>query len=814
MWPHSIVTPPSYERSRARTSGWICLAAVIFAAGLVGGCATGFNWRTAASTPSTGPFTIGGNVLGLTGTNLVLADNGGDNITINANGAFTFPTAVASGYLVTVKTQPTNPTQTCSVTSGTGTTNANVTSVQIVCGDIFTVGGSITGLDGSGLVLQDNGGDNLHVSGTGNVNFTFATPLIPGAAYAVTVLTQPANPSQTCNVANPSGTISGNVTNVDISCSQPKFTIGGSVVGLIEGPGDTLELQDNGGDNLLVTGDTNFTFPTLVTYGGLFDVNVFLPPSSQPQGCNEFGYTGVVTGNVTGVLVDCQHNDWTWTSYTIPSTNTSNNFGAVTTPLFPLGQLPNPDFGTPGGRVFPATWTDAKGNKWLFGGDGFPYPNPQIPNELPNFLNDLWVFDTNPADGVNGWVPANLQTYTNLNSVQELDTVTPLEEEGALGVYGSLGAATGGSPGARWGSSTWTDGAGNLWMFGGQGVDSGLEGFSLLNDIWEFVPGSLNASPGTFTGNWIWQGGSLAGSTTNVNGAAAHYGAQNVPAVGNIPGGRWAAATFTDAAGANVWFFGGQGVDSTGNIVLLNDLWEYNIAGRTWTWVSGSNVGNKNGVYGTQGTPAGTNFPGGRQNAVLWVDASGKVWLFGGFGFDSVGTGAPLGDTLNDLWEFSGGQWTWVSGSNVANQNGTYGTQTLPAATNVPGSRWGAMQWTDASSNLWFFGGWGYGSVTSHPQGYLNDIWEYQHSSGQWIWWKGSNDVNQVGQYLNNNGLAYVLNVVGGRRGAAMWPPNPQACLTDGGACYAWVFGGYGFDATASSSPDYLNDVWTYLPFP
>jgi len=827
MWPHSVETKSSYERIGVRTSGWTCLAAVVVAAMLLSGCATGFNWRSSqsSSSTSTGPYTIGGNVLGLTGTGLVLQDNGGDNLTINANGPFTFATAVASGYLVTVKTQPTNPTQTCSVTNGTGTTTANVTSVEVVCGDVFTVGGTITGLDGSGMVLQNNGGDNLNVSGTGNVNFTFATPLIPGATYNVTILTQPSNPAQICNVANATGTISGSVTNVEISCSQPKFTIGGSVVGLIEGTGDTLELQDNGGDNLLVTGDTNFTFPTLVTYGGLFNVQIFLPPTSQPQPCNEFGYTGIATGNISGVLVDCQHNDWDWISFYLPATKSADNLAAVTTPLFPAGQQAPPNFGTPGARAFPATWTDANGNKWLFGGQGYPYPNSTISSSqiLPGLLNDLWVYipGIQPSctgygvDTCGGWVPANLPILNPAPGVYDVNTA-PLQNQNSSGCYVVVAntPCTSVFPGARWGSSTWTDAAGNLWMFGGQGYDSGTEDFSLLNDIWEWVTVGFDGyGAGTVTGQWVWQGGSSVGSSTTYNGAPAQYGTQGTPSTTNIPGGRWASATFTDTAG-NVWLFGGQGVDSTGNIVLLNDLWEYNIAGRTWTWVSGSNVGNKNGVYGALGTPAGTNFPGGRQNAVLWVDASGKVWLFGGFGFDSVGSGAPLGDTLNDLWEFSGGQWTWVSGSDLANQNGTYGTQTLPAATNVPGSRWGAEGWTDASNNLWFFGGWGYGSITSHPQGYLNDIWEYQHSTGQWIWWKGSNDVNQVGQYLNNEGMAYVLNVVGSRRGAGLWPPNPQACPTNGVACYVVMFGGDGFDATASSSPGYLNDLWTYLPFP
>src|SRR5438034_1104322 len=68
-------------------------------------------------------FTVGGTVTGLTGTGLVLQNNGGDNLAINASGSFTFKTALTSGsaYLVTVSTQPSSPTQVCTVTNGSGT---------------------------------------------------------------------------------------------------------------------------------------------------------------------------------------------------------------------------------------------------------------------------------------------------------------------------------------------------------------------------------------------------------------------------------------------------------------------------------------------------------------------------------------------------------------------------------------------------------------------------------------------------------------------------------------------------------------------
>ncbi len=87
---------------------------------------------------------------------------------------------------------------------------------------IYTVGGSVSGLAGSGLVLQNNAGDDLPITADGS--FTFTTPLVDGEPYAVTVLTQPAGLSQTCDVTNGNGTLVGaDVTNVSVTCvSKPE----------------------------------------------------------------------------------------------------------------------------------------------------------------------------------------------------------------------------------------------------------------------------------------------------------------------------------------------------------------------------------------------------------------------------------------------------------------------------------------------------------------------------------------------------------------------------------------------------------------
>jgi hypothetical protein len=699
-------------------------------------------------TCGTGTVTIGGTVTGLSGTGLVLQDNGGDNLNVSANGVFTFATSLPVGktYNVTVLTQPTNPSQDCRVAAGSGTASANVGNIVITCSaGTISIGGSVSGLAGSGLVLQNNSGDNLSI--TANGAFTFATLVVSGSSYNVTVFTQPSNPSQTCTVTNGSGTATANVTNIQIVCPAVFFSIGGQVIGLL-GTGGGMVLQDNGGDNLPISGDGPFTFAAKIAYESTYDVTIFKGQDTQLQGCIVWGYEGTATANVTSVLVDCGHNDWTW----MDGANTSNQYG---TNSGTCGSTTTIDTNTPGGTRYPATWTDLSGNLWLFSGYGFSSDS-TIPLQ-PSFFNEMWVY-TGTQNYFGGY--ANCWTQ-----------VTPPA-----------------APSARWGAVTWTDASGTLWLFGGQ--DGGT---NFLNDLW-----SYNISTNTWT--------NIAGGA-NQNGV---YGTQGTASASNLPGGRWGATARIDTLG-NVWLFGGFGFDSTHTSPgLLNDLWEY--SGGQWTWVSGSNLFNPDGVYGTQGTPASTNVPGGRQAAISWIDNLGNFWIFGGYNLSS--SGQP--DAFNDLWEFSGGQWTWVSGSNLVNQTGVYGTQGVAAASNVPGARWCSAAWTDYAGRLWLFGGQGYDATGN---GSLADLWQF--SGGQWTWVKGPNSVDQLGIYgIQANPVVWphVVDYPGTRWAAGYWiwidtSPlllNPPIAPTT----ELWLFGGEGYDSAGINGNGLLNDLWRYLPYP
>lgn len=79
----------------------------------------------------------------------------------------------------------------------------------------FTLGGTVVGLSGSGLILA-NGSTNVQVNANGA--FAFPGTLLSGATYNVTVDAHPRNPDQECSVANGSGTLSGNVTSISVTC--------------------------------------------------------------------------------------------------------------------------------------------------------------------------------------------------------------------------------------------------------------------------------------------------------------------------------------------------------------------------------------------------------------------------------------------------------------------------------------------------------------------------------------------------------------------------------------------------------------------
>jgi hypothetical protein len=700
---------------------------------------------------------------------------------------------------------------------GGGTTTAPPPTGGVPQLNYYTLGGTVSGLVGSGLVLQNGSMSSVSISANGA--FTFPGTLIGGASYNVTVKTQPGTPAQTCKIVGGAGTISANVTGIQVTC-------GSAISGTISGLAVTATLQNNGADDLSVGTDGAFTFAAIVPTGSIYDVTV----RNAYQVCNVANGSGTAGANVSNVAINCSSSvGGTVTglkgsglvlrnnggddlavsaagAFTFATTVATNGAYDVTVAVNPgapaqtctvvnltgkgtawknisnvevnckdgqwtwLGgatAIQNQgNYGTrgvaaatnlPPARSNAATWTDASGNFWVFGGTGF--------GGTYSYLNDLWKYE--PANGMWTWVSGS-------NSYDQ------------LGVYGTMGtAAAANAPGGRFGATAWTGLNGELWLFGGQGSDSVNVGIS-LNDVWKY---------NIATGMWTWVKGQKAWVTNK-----GTYGTKGTAAAANTPGIRSSGGGWTDASG-NLWLFGGYGFDSVATTTtqgVLNDLWKFNPTTAQWAWMSGSAQVNQWGVYGQKGVAAAGNTPGGRGRYVAWTFA-GDFWFYSGHGYG--GNTLQQGGYMGDLWKFSpaSGQWTWVGGSQDHSVAANYGTLGVAAASNDPGERATALGWADANGNLWLFGGYRIG-------GSAQDLWKYSVSTGLWTW-VGGNDY--YGQQSTRYGAlaAPGMGVMGRRSGSASgWVD---------GTGQLWLFGGAGplYTGTATSEPDgVLNDLWRYTP--
>jgi len=284
----------------------------ILALAMVGCGGGGDSSGSDSSATTTVKYSVSVTVSGLTSSGLVLQDNGEDDLPVSADGDFTFSTEVADGnsYSVSVASQPGSPSQTCSVSNGSGEiSGADITDVQVTCVDSYTVSVTVSSLDGTGLVLQNNEGDNLDIESNGT--FNFSTGVIDGGSYSVSVYANPTSLSQTCTVTNGSGSISSaNVTNVEISCTTDSFAVGGSVSGLT-GSGLVLDVNDG---SVPISSNGAFTLGSM-TDGNIYLVQIKSQPTSPDQKCSVSNGSGTLSGaEVTNIEINCE------TVYTVGGT--------------------------------------------------------------------------------------------------------------------------------------------------------------------------------------------------------------------------------------------------------------------------------------------------------------------------------------------------------------------------------------------------------------------------------------------------------------------------------------------------------------
>jgi hypothetical protein len=538
------------------------------------------------------------------------------------------------------------------VLSGCHGSSADTTAATAVAAPLtYSISGTTAGLSGT-LVLQNNGGDNITVSSNGS--FAFDVTLQPNTSYDVTIATQPSN--QVCTVSNGSGTATAPVANIIVACS----------------------LSSTATDVWTWMGGSHF-----VNAAGVYGTEGAAAATNTPGARRQpiawtdaagnfwlFGGSGVGSLGMFNDLWEYgpSTGQWVWQggSDIVGATASYGSQGAPSAS------------NNPGAREGAARWTDAAGNLWLFGGDDLAGQTWEDFNDLwsynPSTQQWTWVGGSSSAANAGSYGTAGVPATSNLppartNAISWVDgagvfwmfggaqlnangsylavfndlwSYSPSTQQwtwvggsntpNAVGVYGTQGiAAAGNVPGARMAGSVWLDAGGNVWLFGGLGLEQGLG--QEYNDLWSYSPS---------TQQWTWVGGSDGPN------AAGVYGTQRAPAAGNGPGARVSAVSWKDRAG-NFWLLGGYGYAQVGQFGDLNDLWEYNIGSGVWTWIGGSPSTAAYGTYGTQGIAASSNTPGAREQAVGWLDSSDNFWLFGGFGFDS----SDGNNNLNDLWRFT-----------------------------------------------------------------------------------------------------------------------------------------------------------------
>lgn len=315
----------------------------------------------------------------------------------------------------------------------------------------------------------------------------------------------------------------------DVHVSFVFYSLSGNVNGLT--PGLTLVISNSGVDSLTINASGGFTLANVVVSGASYDVTVTRQPAGER--CSVAHGSGKALADVTGITITC-----------IPLAAAAGAWPeAAEARTVPIASVPAAD-DQPGARSGAASWIDARGGLWLFGGQAADGAGATVR------FADLWRFEPSAMR----WMRVGGPSVSN-----------------AAGAYGTRGIPDAANiPAARSGASAWVDSAGNLWLFGGFSSSPGGRPVA-RRDLWRFAPG---------TGLWTWIDGCEESGGPETDRACDGEGI-DAAAMGDSPLPRGDAAIWTDSVG-DFWLFGGGYYDASGQWRALNDLWRYRPSTGQW----------------------------------------------------------------------------------------------------------------------------------------------------------------------------------------------------------------------------------------
>ncbi|MBL7790119.1 MAG: gliding motility-associated C-terminal domain-containing protein [Chitinophagales bacterium] len=238
------------------------------------------------------------------------------------------------------------------------------------------------------------------------------------------------------------------------------------------------------------------------------------------------------------------------------------------------------------------------------------------------------------------------------------------------------------------------------WKIGNQVF---IFGGSVGNELWEY---------NMKTGLWTWHGGGI--NTNHYH----SYGTKGISSSANWPPIKFSLVSHW-VKGSRCYLHG------YGHDFYQNDLWEFNVASKKWTWILGDTIAMSEGSYSNKhcvDSPIFYPAPRIYHSSVMNNNCNSLFWFYGGMRYTS---GKDI--IYSDLWAYNPykNNWIWLYGGKTDSSSAfTYGQKGVTSKNNKPPPRRSPAMWTDKLNRLYIFGGYYYTDDKSTLWG-TNDLWRY-----------------------------------------------------------------------------------------